>query len=131
MIGLDTNVLVRYLVQDHPQQSRKAARLIEQHCTEESPGYISQLVLAELCWVLARGYGYEKSVIVELLNHLLVTKELKIERTQDAWAALQQFKTGSADYADYLIGQSHYSAGCETTYSFDRKAAKSELLTRL
>lgn len=129
MIGLDTNVLIRYIVQDHPRQSKQAAKLVEHHCSEDSPGFISQLVLAEMCWVLSVGYGYQKTLIAELLSRLLTTKELKIERAQDAWAALQQFKIGNADYADYLIAQSHHSAGCETTYTFDRKAAKSTLHT--
>lgn len=58
MTGLDTNVLVRYIVQDDPKQSKLATECIEQRCTSESPGFVNLVVLCELTWVLARGYGY-------------------------------------------------------------------------
>jgi len=71
MIGLDTNILVRYIVRDDKKQASAATRLIESECTEESPGFVSQLVLAELFWVLSRGYEYPKSILVSVLTKLL------------------------------------------------------------
>ena len=75
MIGLDTNVLVRYIVQDDARQSRAAVRLIERNCTIESPGHVSLLVLIELVWVLGGAYMYQKAVIVSVVQQLLQTVE--------------------------------------------------------
>lgn len=50
MIGLDTNVLVRYLAQDDPTQSPRATEIIEQEISKEKPGYISSVVLVETVW---------------------------------------------------------------------------------
>lgn len=127
MIGLDTNVLVRYIVQDDPEQAARAGALIEAQCSDESPGFVSMLVLAELCWVLSKGYGYDRPVLEDVLTNLLTTTDLVVEQAADAWAALQDFKRGPADYTDYLIGRRGLGCGCKTTYTFDRKAARSKL----
>ena len=129
MIGLDTNILVRYIVRDEAGQAAVATGLIESRCTEDSPGFVSQLVLAELFWVLARGYGYTKPVLVQVLSKLLGAAELEIEDGADAWMALRLYESDSADFADYLIGRRAQSAGCETTFTFDKQAAKSGLYT--
>lgn len=129
MIGLDTNVLVRYIVQDDPVQAAAATTLIESRCTEESPGFVSQLVLAEIFWVLARGYGYPKPLLVQVFNKLMGAAELEIEDLTNARAALRMYESGPAGLADLLIAQRARSAGCETTFTFDRNAAKSSLCT--
>jgi predicted nucleic acid-binding protein len=82
MIGLDTNVLVRYLVQDDPGQSRKATQVIAKQCTRDDPGFINRIVLCELVWVLESAYGYSKDTIVAVLEKLLRTSQLKIEDTR-------------------------------------------------
>lgn len=128
MIGLDTNVLVRYVVQDSPTESKAASRLIEGRCTAESPGFIANLVLAEMVWVLRGAYGYDKDIIVIVLRQLLQTAELAVEDQAIAWAALREFEEGSGDFADYLIGHGNHAHGCSATYTFDRKAAKSRYL---
>ncbi len=124
MIGLDTNVLVRYVVQDDPEQSEAASRLIEGQCTRDSPGYVSTLVLAELVWVLRGAYRYDKLIVVSVLRQVLQTVELSVEDPTLAWAALSDFESGDADFADCLIGHGNYDAGCSCTYTFDRKAAQ-------
>jgi len=124
MIGLDTNVLVRYIVRDDPAQTRLADQCIEQSCTREQPGYVSHLVLVELIWVLGRGYGYPRQMLSEVLATLLSSEELRIEDAQLVRAALAAFGAGAADFADCLIGTLHVQAGCETTLTFDRKAAR-------
>lgn len=129
MIGLDTNVLVRYIVRDEAKQTAAATKLIESQCTEESPGFVSQLVLAELFWVLARGYGYSKPVLVQIFSKLLSAAELEIEEAADAWIALRMYESEPADLADYLIGRRALSAGCKTTFTFDKQAAKSRVYT--
>ena len=124
MIGLDTNVLVRYITQDDPQQSEVANHLIETRCSRSNPGHIGQIVLCELVWVLRRAYGYDKEQLLGLLDQLLVTAELDIENEQLARRALSAWRDGAADYSDYLIALSNQADGCEVTYSFDRKLAR-------
>ncbi len=131
MIGLDTNILVRYIVRDEPAQTAAATRLIETHCSDASPGFVSQLVLAELFWVLNRAYQYDKPLLLKLFSTLLSAAELQVEQAQDAWQALWAYESGSADFADYLIARRSCHAGCSTTYTFDRKAARSALHTLL
>ena len=79
MIGLDTNVLARYIVQDDPGPAEAAARLIEGRCTARSPGYVSVPVLVELVWVLSGAYRYERAVVVSVIRQLLRTVEFMVE----------------------------------------------------
>ncbi|MXY26198.1 MAG: type II toxin-antitoxin system VapC family toxin [Acidobacteria bacterium] len=124
MVGLDTNVLARYIVQDDPSQSAAATRLIEEHCTVEVPGYVSVTVLVELVWVLTRAYGYEKPVVIEVIRQVLRTAELVVEDHHIIWAALREFAPGTADFADYLIAHRNHARGCARTCTFDRRAAR-------
>ena len=123
MIGLDTNVLVRYIVQDDAAQSPKATRLIES-LTAENPAYIGLVSLTELVWVLAGCYSSSKEDIVAVLEGLLRTKGLLVESSDTAWKAVRLFKNGNADFADCLIECSASQAGCDYTATFDRGAAK-------
>lgn len=131
MIGLDTNVLVRYITQDEPAQAAAATELLESRISTEQPGHVAQVVLTELVWVLDRGYGYAKPDLIRVVRELLSVRELNIEKADEAWAAVQAFETGQADFADYLIGISGRSAGCSTTFTFDRRAARSRQHTLL
>lgn len=125
MIGLDTNVLLRYIVRDDAAQAKVASRLIEARCSKEQPGHVSHVVLAELAWVLGRGYGYAKEEVVKVLAAILSSAELRVQEAALVWAALRAFQSGRADFADYLIGAVNASCGCEATYTFDKRAAKS------
>lgn len=124
MIGLDTNVLVRYIVQDDPEQSAAVTRLIEDRCTTRSPGYVSVPVLMELLWVLTSAYGHEKAAVIPVVRQLLRTAEFAVEDRQTVWSALREFAAGSADFADYLIAHRNHAHGCTRTYTFDRRAAR-------
>lgn len=126
MIGLDTNVLVRYLVQDDPGQSRKATQVIARRCTRDDPGLINRIVLCELVWVLESAYGYSKETIVAVLEKLLRTSQLKIEDTQSAWTSFRMYQKGKADFADCLMGATNRLGGCNETVTFDRAASKLE-----
>jgi predicted nucleic-acid-binding protein len=127
MIGLDTNILVRYVVQDEVAQARAASRLIETRCTTEDPGFVSLLVLAELVWVLERAYGYARSQVAEVLHGILTSAEFKAEQPDLARRALIGYGNGPADFADYLIGEANAENGCSTTATFDKRAMKSGL----
>ena len=124
MIGLDTNVLVRYIVQDDPGQGEAAGRLIDGRCTASSPGYVSVTVLVELVWVLAGAYRYERRVVATVIRQLLRTIELMVEDRDAAWSALREFEAGAADFADCLIARRNRARGCTQTYTFDRAAAR-------
>lgn len=127
MIGLDTNVLVRHIVQDSKEEARTASRLIESRCTTDDPGVVSLLVICELVWVLDRGYNYERAAIAGVLRQLLSVEDLRIERSELAWQALNLYEAGKADYADYVIGVSHRDQGAQVTCTFDRRASVCDL----
>jgi predicted nucleic-acid-binding protein len=123
MIGLDTNVLVRYVAQDDPKQSPKASRLIES-LTADAPGYVCIVSVIELVWVLTGCYSLTRDEIGEVLETLLRTKEIVVAQADIVWKALRLFKDGKADFADCMIEESASEAGCSYTATFDREAAK-------
>lgn len=131
MIGLDTNVLVRYIVQDDEVQAGAAGRLIESRCTSEDPGLVATLVLCELAWVLGRGYGYSRVDVARALRTILSADELQVEAPELAWRALRLFEAGKADLADSLIGAGNRELGAAATFTFDRHAAESDLFSLL
>ena len=123
MIGLDTNVLVRYVAQDDAKQSLQATRLIEA-LTVEAPGFISAVTVAELVWVLTGCYGSTKTEICAVLEALLRTKELVVDQAETVWKALKMFRGSGGDFADCLIERSGSVVGCEHTVTFDKGAAR-------
>jgi len=131
VIGIDTNVLVRYITQDDDEQAAIAGKWIEERCTIDSPGWISAIVLCEIVWVLSRAYGYDKATVQLVLQRLFQASELAVEQQEYAWAALRDFADGNADFSDYLIAHINRAAGCEYTISFDRKTASHRLVQLL
>ena len=129
MIGLDTNLLVRYIVQDDPKQSKKAERIIEFNCSNENPGWISMIVLCEFVWVIQGAYDYPKDVVISILYKILSTTELQIENVSIIREALKMFEKENLDFADAIIGCFNNSFECSTTYTFDKKASKNKYFT--
>jgi predicted nucleic-acid-binding protein len=123
MIGLDTNVLVRYVAQDDAKQSPKATRLIES-LTQDEPGYVSVVAVVELVWVLTSCYASTKGEICEVLEKLLRIKTIVVAQADVVWKAVRLFQEGKADFADCLIERDGNEAGCSYTNTFDREAAK-------
>lgn len=128
MIGLDTNVLVRYVMQDDPKQSAKASRLIES-LTAEAPGFVPVVALVELVWVLTSCYDLTRKQVAQALEALLRAKEIVLDRTEQISQALRIFGAGGADFADCLIERTAAAAGCEKTMTFDTRAAKGAAMT--
>jgi predicted nucleic-acid-binding protein len=120
--GIDTNILIRYIVADDPAQFRAATRFIEHECSPQDPGFINSVVLAEVVWVLESSYQLPRLAIVDALRLLLGASQLSIEEVEDARAALREYEDG-ADFSDSLIAASNARAGCEYTATFDRRAA--------
>lgn len=124
MIGLDTNILVRYLVQDDHVQSQKATDLIERRLTEDNPGFISIVAMVETAWVLERAYGHSQGEIASAIECILQAETLIAENEQEVFTAMIALKDGRGSFADVLIGALGAKAGCSQTLTFDRKAAR-------
>jgi predicted nucleic-acid-binding protein len=128
MIGLDTNVLVRYIMQDDPKQSPKATKVIESLSVDE-PGFVSIVSIVELGWVLSSAYGLKRDQLGSAFEALLRTKEIVVDRADHVLRALRVFKASSADFADCLIERAAAAAGCDRTVTFDVGAAKTAGMT--
>jgi predicted nucleic-acid-binding protein len=128
VIGLDTNVLVRYVLQDDARQSPRASRLVESLSADE-PGFVPVVTLVELAWVLGAGYKLPRAQLAAVLETLLRSKELVIDRADLVMQALARFSSGSADFADALIERTAAAAGCTATMTFDEGAAKATGMT--
>jgi len=122
MIGLDTNVLLRYLAQDDPVQSPIATKLMHALSAEE-PGFVSIILVVELVWVLQKSYASGRREIASVVESLLRTKELVVERAELVSQALRLFSAGRADFADTLIERCANAADCDYTLTFDQTAA--------
>ena len=126
MTAIDTNVLVRFLVDDDKTQSAKAAKLIKRSISQNKPLFVSDIVLCESVWVLKRIYKFKKEPIMSVFRqliragHLVFTDEDRIAR------ALDLFEQGKGDFADYMISEHAVGAGCEKVATFDKQLLKEE-----
>jgi len=124
MIGLDTNILVRYVTQDDPAQSAKAIEVIERRLTEEIPGFVSIVAMVETVWVLDRAYGLTPQEIAAVVERMLQTDVLVIENEQEVFTAMIALKEGLGSFADCVIAALGARAGCSSTVTFDHKALR-------
>lgn len=124
MTGIDTNLLVRYVTRDDPEQYRAAKSFLESDCTRESPGYVNVIVLCELGWVLTSVYDVSDGKLADIVDQLLRTHQLQIERRDQVRVALTQFKREAAGFPDCLLGQINRESGCNETVTFDQDAAE-------
>ena len=121
MIGLDTNILVRFITHDDATQAATAMRLMAS-LSADSPGYVSLVVLVELIWVLEGFYRFRGKEVEDVVESLLRGREMRLERPDLVEQAVRRFKAGSADLADCIIERAAHAAGCDYTLTFDRKA---------
>lgn len=131
MIGLDTNVLVRYLAQDDAKQSAVASRLVEDRLTENVPGFVSAIVLVETVWVMEDLYGADRGRVAEIVEALLRVRTVIVEDTEIVWRSVEAFRAGHADFADCMIRAFATAAGSEIVYTFDKIAARDAGMTLL
>ncbi len=124
MIGIDTNVLVRYIAQDDVAQSRRASTLIEKECTADKPGLVGLIVLVEVVWVSESVYNATKAQVTEIVRRILSIKQLAVQDAEVAWKALRLFEANNADFADCIVACSATSEGCNQVMTFDKQAAK-------
>jgi len=123
MIGLDTNVLVRYFTQDHPIQSPRATEFIERQLTPENPGFISVVAMVETVWVLERTYGLDREGICAAVEHILQADAFVVEQEREVFIASTALASGSG-FADALVEALGAKAGCSHTVTFDKKALR-------
>ena len=129
MIGLDTNVIARYVMRDDPDQTALADQLVSS-LTAQNPGYLSLIVLVELWWVLGRSYHRSVAERRSLYAEFLRIDELKIEDAPTVKKALSHVDAG-ADFADAIIYHRARAAGCASIVTFDETAAKRLGMTAL
>ncbi len=124
MLGIDTKVLVRFLIRDDEGQFERTRRLIKREVGSEEDVFVSLLVLVETEWVLRSRYSLQKSEVMEAISGLLDATEVQFEDEPAVEEALFIWKDSAADFADCLIGAHHRRLGCRATATFDAKAVK-------
>ncbi len=132
MIGLDTNVVIRYLTQDDPKQSPIATRLMEKTLSTDDPGFLSLVVVAEVVWVMVSLYSVDRAGVAEVVTGLLTTEQLRVESAELVWCTKRRYEVSKAYFSDALIAECAVGAGCKRAVTFDRAAAATsgfELLT--
>ena len=130
MIGLDTNVIVRYLTADDAAQLRAVDRLVARAIDQEELLAISHGVLAETVWVLEAAYGYPKADLLTALDAILETRQFFIEDKDSVRAAIEDYRAGKGDFSDYLFARHYGRLGCDTMATFDR-SLRGALFTKL
>jgi predicted nucleic-acid-binding protein len=123
VIGLDTNVLVRFFALDDPLQHSRTEKFIRSLSSVE-PGWVSLPVLMELLWVMGSVYRFDRAGTITILDQLLSRQEIVVEQSETVYKALQLFISGNVDFPDCLIAASAKAAGCTRTVTFDRRAAR-------
>ncbi|MBD3414473.1 MAG: PIN domain-containing protein [Candidatus Aminicenantes bacterium] len=121
MIGLDTNIIIRYLTQGDPEQSKKAVHEIEKGLNAGEEFFIADIVLCELVWVLESAYEYNRQEIVPVLENILRTKQFQFKNKDLLWQSLLDYQNKKGDFADHLIGRVGHNAGCREILTFDNK----------
>jgi predicted nucleic-acid-binding protein len=124
MIGLDSNILIRYLTSDDPAQSPKAVALIEQQLTMGNPGFISNVALAETVWTLKRFYRFSDGAIALAVERILRIEALIVQNEPQVFAAMIALKNGLGEFGDALIEALGAKAGCTHTLTFDRGTSR-------
>jgi predicted nucleic-acid-binding protein len=131
LIAADTNILLRYFVDDGAEERPSAIRFLDEFCSPDRQAWVSHVVVAEFVWALRRRYRRERHEIAAALSELIDHHAIALEDDVVVALATNAYRKGPADFADYLIGAIAHAAGAATTYTFDTDAAKWEHFTRL
>jgi predicted nucleic-acid-binding protein len=130
MLGLDTNVLLRWLIdsQDAPEQTDLVSKTILE---SEKTCFVNAVVLAETIWVVGQVLKQSRSMQSEIVSRLLLSYNVEVSDRHAIEQALASFQQGGGGFVDHFIGAQNRLAGCDTTLTFDKKAAKSDNFTQL
>jgi len=129
MIGLDTNVLLRFIAKDDWAQTRRVRKIIEAYRGKQKSVYISDISLCETVWTLKSAYKYSKIELIAVLENLSDMEELSFSDLTLFKQATELYKNGKADFADYFLALKNKQVGCEFAYSFDNQLIKESLAT--
>jgi predicted nucleic-acid-binding protein len=129
--GFDTNVLVRYLTQDDLAQARKANAVVDGAVGSGERLHLDVVVLCELVWVLRGAYEFGKQTVIEALAKILDAAQFSVEDRDLLRDALEAYRGGQGDFADYVLGLRNRKAGCGSTVTFDRALKRNELFSML
>jgi predicted nucleic-acid-binding protein len=124
MIALDTNVLVRFLLEDDEAQFRAATAIIARAGRSSEQLFVSEVVLCEVCWVLSARYELSKPEIIPLITKLLHARQLTFRASEVLARALEAYAAGKGDFADYVIREDAAAAGCDSVATFDKALLK-------
>jgi predicted nucleic-acid-binding protein len=124
MTGLDTNILIRFLLQDDPIQSAQVRHLIERRLTERNPGFISLATILETVWVLESFYRQSRQQVADAVRQILEVETFIVQNEQEVYTAMALLRSGEASFEDALIAALGAWSGCSKTMTFDRKAAR-------
>ncbi len=123
MIGLDTNVFLRFLLKDDPVQTAQA-RALFRSLTPEEPGWASTATILEIAWVLMKSKRLERALVAKTITDLLALDTIVVEQAGAVAAVVRQFQSTRADFADCLIAALARVAGCKKTVTFDENASR-------
>ena len=124
MVGLDTNVILRYLLQDDPKQTTLANHIVDQVLSDRNPGFISVVTVLEMVWVLRSLLKQTPAEIATHLEHLLAADSFEVQNGQQVFEAAFALKRGTGEFEDALIGALNAWAGCAHTLTFDKRALR-------
>lgn len=124
MIGVDMNVLIRYIVQDDLSQCTLVNQYFKHIAETGEKVFVGTIVLCELCWVLESVYDYSSEAVARLIEKMIRSPSFVIENAENVWESLPHYSESRLDLADLLIGKINRRSGCEYTITFDKKASK-------
>ncbi len=124
MVALDTNVILRYLLQDDPKQASRANHIFDRVLSRENPGFITLVTVLEIVWVLRSLLKQTHTEIATHLENLLAADTLEVQNEQQVFEAVFALKRGAGEFEDALIGALNAWAGCPYTLTFDKRALR-------
>ena len=131
MIGVDTNILVRYVLDDDPVWSPAAARFIDETLSSDNVGFVNVVTLAEFAWTLKREASFNRDALAVVIESFLESDKNVLGHADIVQKALTRFKIGNAGFADYLIAELNLDSGAERTMTIDKRAARNEAFEQL
>jgi predicted nucleic-acid-binding protein len=124
VIGIDTNILIRFIVQDDAVQTRQVDALLQARLSADDRGFVSLVTIVEVVWVLRRFYAFSAQQIASAVETILLTESLELQNRQEVYIAMLTLKSGLGSFDDALIAALGTWAGCDRTLTFDRKAQR-------
>jgi predicted nucleic-acid-binding protein len=131
MIGVDTNILVRFVLDDDPVRSPAAAKFIDEMLSSENAGFVNVVTLAEFAWTLKKEASFNREKMAFAIESFLQSEKIVLGNADVVERALARFRTGNAGFADYLIAELNIESGATPTMTIDKRAARNETFEQL